>query len=113
MGRAGIVHDNQQPKGSIFDAFFQNLRADQPVYVRAADTPYNGKVMLAHVAGNLLGEESIDELGKHICSLTPNVGALLVRTSTGSPWEARAHPNPPTAIHGLPDIPTRAPPLPP
>lgn len=37
--RAGIVHDNQQHKGAIFDAFTQNVRGDTPTVITPPPTP--------------------------------------------------------------------------
>src|SRR6185503_12225615 len=70
MDRAGIVNDEQQPKGVIFSTFFENLRSDRPAILRVLPTPYDGKVMLTHVAGQLVGEQSIGELAQRI-NLSP------------------------------------------
>ncbi len=86
MDNAGIVTADQQSKGQIFDTFFQDLRADQPAYTRPSASPYDGKVMLAQVSGDLVGEQSITELAQRISSLTPNVKAVLVKSSLGTTW---------------------------
>ncbi len=84
--RAGIVHDDQQQKGLIFDTFFKNAKADIPTYKRTIDAPYNGKVMLAHIAGQAVGEQTVADLAHTMGTYATNVRALIVLTSGGTAW---------------------------
>ncbi|MEP7284563.1 MAG: hypothetical protein ABI947_02190 [Chloroflexota bacterium] len=104
MDNAGIVKDNQNPKGVLFDTFFQNVRADQPAYTRTIDAPYDGKVMLGHVAGQFVAEASIGELAQRIFLSAGNVGALLVKTSAGTSWEGQTDSKVAMAISSSADV---------
>jgi hypothetical protein len=102
--RAGIVHDNQQQKGAIFDTFFQNVKADVPAYSRTIDAPYNGKVMLAHIAGQAVGEQTIADLARTVGTNATNVRALLVLTSGGTAWAGQTDAKKSLAINGPADL---------
>ena len=104
MDRAGIVTDAQTSKGAIFDTFFQCLRADQPAYGRSQPTPYDGRVMLTHVAGQLVAEQNVGELAQRINSSAANVRALLVRSGTGNTWQGQSDNKPGLAINGPADL---------
>ena len=52
-------------------------------------TPYDGKVAVWLVAGDQVGENSIDELAQTILTYAPAVSAIWVKTSDGSDWMAK------------------------
>jgi Bacterial SH3 domain len=104
MDRAGIVNDDQQPKGVIFSTFFDNLRSDRPEILRLLPTPYDGKVMLTHVSGQLVGEQSIAELAQRINLSAPNARAVLVKSSVGASWQGQNDNKRSMAINGPADL---------
>ncbi len=104
MDRAGIVNDGQQPKGPIFDTFISNLHTDQPIYARPMPTPYDGKIMLTHLAGQLVGEQTIGELAQRINTSAGNVRAVLVRSSAGTSWQGANDSKRSMAINGPGDL---------
>lgn len=104
MDGAGIVTDAQNPKGAIFDTFFRSLHADQPVYARPAPTPYDGKIMLAHVAAQLVAENSIGELAQRINTSAANAKALLIRSSSGTAWQGQSDNKMGMTINGPNDL---------
>jgi hypothetical protein len=104
MDNAGIVTSDQQSKGMIFDTFFQLLRTDQSAYTRPASTPFDGKVLLTQISGDLVAEQSIAELVQRIHSLAPNVKGLLVKSSLGATWEGPSDNKKALAISGPGDL---------
>jgi hypothetical protein len=85
MDEAGIVNNNQQPKGAIFSAFFRSLHADYPSAIYPTVSPFDGRVALAH-AGENLPDRSLADMAARINTAAPNVGAMLVRSSRGTDW---------------------------
>jgi hypothetical protein len=104
MDLAGIVSNDQQPKGVIFSTFFQNTRTDKPIYARPSPTPYDGKVMLVHVAGQLVGEGNISELAQRINTSAGNVRAVLVKSGTGTSWAGQSDSKASMAINSPADL---------
>jgi len=83
MDRAGIVTANGEAKGPIFTAFFQNVHQDYPSVTRA-ETPYSGKISLAHVAGEPLPDANLGALVARVTANAPNLRNLIVRCSAGT-----------------------------
>jgi hypothetical protein len=86
MDRAGIVNAEQKAKGVLFNTFFKQVHASYPAYVQSAVTPFDGRITLAHTAGESLPDQSVDSLGVRMASAVPNVGALLIKASKGTAW---------------------------
>jgi hypothetical protein len=105
MDRAGIVKDNQTPKGILFDTFTANVKADVPQpAARTVENPYANKILLAHVAGQFVAEQSITELAQNVFKFTTNAGGLLVKTSAGPLWAGPADTKKTMAISNTSDL---------
>ncbi|MBX3085838.1 MAG: hypothetical protein KF716_29640 [Anaerolineae bacterium] len=103
MDNAGIVSNDQQPKGEIFTQFFNNVLSDYP-NVTKSPTPFDGKVTLAYLNGGTVSENSITELAERISSSAPSVGSILVRTSLGTTWQGRSDSKRNMAINAPADL---------
>ncbi|HVO44122.1 MAG TPA: hypothetical protein VMT34_15950, partial [Aggregatilineales bacterium] len=104
MDNAGVVTNSQQPKGPIFDAFMTCLHADQVVYARQTATPFDGKIILTHVTGASVTENTVGQLATTINANAANAKAILVRTSIGASWASAFDGKPAMAIGGTNDL---------
>lgn len=90
MDQAGIVDEDQAPKGPIYKAFFQAVHTDYPSHIRPAMTPFDGKVAITHVSGEWAPEQSITrtvpDMAKRIKKALPNVGELILKGTQGTSW---------------------------
>src|SRR5260221_4985124 len=101
---AGIVHDNQQQKGILYDTFFQNLRADIPTLTPVSNAPHNGRMILVQTAGQDVGEQSITELVQRVATSATNAKGLLVKSSNGATWAGASDSKKSMAINGPADL---------
>jgi hypothetical protein len=104
MDRAGIVTENQKPKGVLYNTFFNAVNADYPGQARVLATPYDGKIMLVHVSGQTVQEQTIGELVTRMNAGAPNAKALLVKTSAGKTWQVQSDSKKNLAIAGPADL---------